>query len=153
MIFPPTVTHMHDNLTGLLTPREIMALLAARLDPNDYTRLMFSSNIQVSSPQPDGSRILRLHTTLPAGVIIEPGVHLVDSRGASPNVLAGHVPLAPIVRMVIRRDSLVPDFIQHQEAEEVPEEAELERRVENLADTAPLDEAEQAADPPSEDEG
>ena len=64
-----------------------MALLAARLDPNDYTRLLFSSNVQVSSPQPDGSRILRLHTTLPAGVIIEPGVHLVDSRGASPNVV------------------------------------------------------------------
>ena len=130
-----------------------MALLAARLDPNDYTRLLFSSNVQVSSPQPDGSRILRLHTTLPAGVIIEPGVHLVDSRGASPNVLAGHVPLAPILRMVIRRDSLVPDFIQHQEVEELPEEAELQRRLDNLtkADTSP--EAEQAADPPSEDEG
>jgi hypothetical protein len=144
---------MHDNLTSLLTPREIMALLAARLDPNDYTRLMFSSNIQVSSPQPDGSRILRLHTTLPAGVIIEPGVHLVDSRGASPNALAGHVPLAPIVRMVIRRDSLVPDFIQHQEAEEVPEEVELKRRAKNITELDTSDEADKAAAPPSEDEG
>jgi hypothetical protein len=117
-----------NNLTDLLTAREIVALANARLDPNDYTRLMFSSNIQVSTPQPDGSRILRLHTTLPAGVIIEPGVHLVDSRGASPNVLAGHVPLAPVVRMVIRRDSLVPQFIEHQQDVELNEEKELDGR-------------------------
>ena len=68
-------------------------------------------DVQTSSPQFDGSVIVRLHVVLPKDLFSSPTPSLLTLSGAPSNALQGAIVQTPHVQFLCRADKLSPEVV------------------------------------------
>ena len=102
---PEEQTDLHP-LSVLLDAGDCQQLVAAKLDPNNYTTIeLDAENIQVSQVLPNGSYMLQMQVRTPPKMFTEPS-KILAPNGVPARALDGVIGLNPKVRCVVAIDKM-----------------------------------------------